>query len=97
MFLCHSWTHAIASCQFIAAAQPNITGEVKAHFLTLTSNVTGGKQILTERHSNLGPRICQMSRRIVQYELSHEIMALFVLRKLILQTRMRSHPVGLDV
>ena len=27
----------------------------------------------------------------------HEIMALFVLRKLILQTRMRSHPVGLGV
>ena len=27
----------------------------------------------------------------------HEIMALFVLRKLILQTHMRSHPVGLDV
>ena len=27
----------------------------------------------------------------------HEIMALSVLRKLILQTRMRSHPVGLDV
>ena len=30
-------------------------------------------------------------------EPAHEIMALFVLRKLILQTRMRSHPVGLDV
>ena len=31
-------------------------------------------------------------------DLSHyEIMALFVLRKLILQTCMRSHPVGLDV
>ena len=30
-------------------------------------------------------------------EPSHEIMALFVLRKLTLQTRMRSHPVGLDV
>ena len=30
-------------------------------------------------------------------EPSHEIMALFVLRKDILQTRMRSHPVGLDV
>ena len=29
--------------------------------------------------------------------LTHEIMALFVLRKLILQTCMRSHPVGLDV
>ena len=28
---------------------------------------------------------------------SHKIMALFVLCKLILQTRMRSHPVGLDV
>ena len=30
-------------------------------------------------------------------ETSHEIMVLFVLRKFILQTRMRSHPVGLDV
>ena len=30
-------------------------------------------------------------------EPSHEIMELFVLRKLIVQTRMRSHPVGLDV
>ena len=31
------------------------------------------------------------------YEPCHEIMVLFVLRKLILQTRMRSHPMGLDV
>ena len=30
-------------------------------------------------------------------EPTHEIMALFVLRKLILQTRMRCHPVWLDV
>ena len=30
-------------------------------------------------------------------ELFHEIMVLFVLRKFILQTRMRSHPMGLDV
>ena len=30
-------------------------------------------------------------------EPAHEIMALFVLHKLILQTRMRNHPVGLDV
>ena len=30
-------------------------------------------------------------------EPAHEIMILFVLRKLILQTRMLSHPVGLDV
>ena len=33
----------------------------------------------------------------IVFEPTHEIMALFVLRKLILQTRMRSHPVGLDV
>ena len=31
------------------------------------------------------------------FEPSHEIMALFILRKLILQTHMSSHPVGLDV
>ena len=31
------------------------------------------------------------------FEPAHEIMAFFVLRKLILQTRMRSRPVGLDV
>ena len=30
------------------------------------------------------------------FEPAHEIMVLFVLRKLILQTRMRSHPVGLE-
>ena len=28
---------------------------------------------------------------------AHEIMVLFILRKLILQTRTRGHPVGLDV
>ena len=33
----------------------------------------------------------------ISNEPSHEIMALFVLRKLILQVRMRSHLVGLDV
>ena len=33
----------------------------------------------------------------LKIEPSHEIMVLFVLRKLIPQTRMRSHPVGLDV
>ena len=31
------------------------------------------------------------------FEPYHEIMILFVLRKLVLQTQMRSHPVGLDV
>ena len=33
----------------------------------------------------------------IKYEPAHEIRALFVLRYLILQSRMRSHPVGLDV
>ena len=32
-----------------------------------------------------------------QNEPSQEVMVLFVLRKLILQTRMRRHPVGLGV
>ena len=31
------------------------------------------------------------------FELAHEVTLLFVLHKLILQTRMRSSPVGLDV
>ena len=35
--------------------------------------------------------------KLSSFEPSHEIMVLFVLRKLILQTRICSHPVGLDV
>ena len=38
-----------------------------------------------------------MTKVKVKNEPSHEIMVHFVLRKLILQTHMRSHPVGLDV
>ena len=34
---------------------------------------------------------------LITNEPTHEILALFVLRKFILQTHMRSHPVGLDV
>ena len=34
--------------------------------------------------------------KIWKYEPAHEIMALFILRKLILQTCTHSHPVGLD-
>ena len=33
----------------------------------------------------------------ISFEPSHEIMVLFILHELILQTLMRSHPVGLDV
>ena len=35
--------------------------------------------------------------RTFTFEPAHEIMVFFVLRELILQTRMRSHPVGLNV
>ena len=35
--------------------------------------------------------------RVQTNEPCHAIVLLFVLRKLILQTRMHSHPVGLDV
>ena len=37
-------------------------------------------------------RLCKST-----FEPAHEVMALFVLHTLILQTRMRNHPVGLDV
>ena len=40
---------------------------------------------------------CFALTAFIPYEPAHEITAHFVLRKLILQTRMRSHPVGLDV
>ena len=41
--------------------------------------------------------ITQNNMYILIFEPVHEIIVLFVLRKLILQTRMRSHPVGQDV
>ena len=44
------------------------------------------------------PSCCDVGPRYSpENEPYHENMVLFVLRKLILQTRMRSHPVGLDV
>ena len=39
---------------------------------------------------------CSRKLTIMKNEPAHEILALFDLRKLIFQTRMRSHPVGLD-
>ena len=50
---------------------------------------------------NLGYDLCPISKCYSSWHCSfepcHDIMALFILHKLILQTRMRSHPVGLDV
>ena len=40
---------------------------------------------------------CEKTNWKRRFEPSHEIMFVFILRKLILQTRMRSHPVWLDV
>ena len=41
--------------------------------------------------------LCLVDICSVQIKPCHEIMALFLLHNLIVQTRMRSHPVGLDV
>ena len=38
-----------------------------------------------------------LGTRTIWFEPSHEIMALFVLRKFILQTRISGHPLGLEV
>ena len=48
-------------------------------------------------HSLWSQRLKIQHQRINAFEPCHEIMVLFVLHKLILQTRMRSQPVGLDV
>ena len=59
-------------------------------------NRSPGNTIIKDRSPPLAPR-----GRTEKYETpnepSHEIMVLFVLRKFILQTGMRSHPAGLDV
>ena len=47
-------------------------------------------------YAHLG-RLKYKKTSLMTFEPAHEIMALFILRKLILQTRMRSHLVGLDV
>ena len=52
---------------------------------------------ITSRGASLcWPSACVSTFCGFTFEPSHEMMALFVLRKLILQTRMQSHPVGLD-
>ena len=47
----------------------------------------------TQSHEILSRQVCLYL--VGKSEPSHEIMALFILSKLILQTRMHSHPVGL--
>ena len=42
-------------------------------------------------------RVARNSSDNKNHKSSHKFKGLFVLRKLIFQTRMRSHPVGLDV
>ena len=52
-----------------------------------------GSATINDRIHHLAPKAEQKSWN----EPAHEIMPFFVLRKLILQTHMRSHAVGLDV
>ena len=64
----------------------------------LCSNFTSGKNYLHVLHQSEN-KISFISRKsdgAKPFQPAHEIMALFVLCKLILQTRMRRHPVGLD-
>ena len=49
------------------------------------------------RHKTLLYIIILMIRVVPLFEPAYEIMVRFILRKVILQTRMRSHPVGLNV
>ena len=60
-----------------------------------------GIKVLVLHGSDYAQKLCKRYRDalkiIIIIEPTHEILALFVLRKLILQTRMRSHPVELDV
>ena len=79
-------------------------GEFLVMFGGLIKLTTHSQPIWTPDNKILNPLLKQRVIHIPTsspltsiYEPSHEIMVLFVLRKLILQTRMRSHPVGLDV
>ena len=78
-------------------------------FVRVSSHVAGfntPNKILTEKLSKKAIGITKLFSTFIEgryydlvskFEPTHEIMALFVLRKLILQTRMHSHSVGLDV
>ena len=53
------------------------------------------KEFVLERTSLFSQEYSISDKR--KFQAAHEIMALFVFRNLILQSRMHSHPVGLDV
>ena len=63
----------------------------------ISSKVMIAVEPILEKNKYPDPTIIANVQISSWYEPSHGIMALFVLRKLILQTRMRSHQVGLDV
>ena len=54
------------------------------------------KYTIAHAHLQINEGLDGVYRLMALFEPCHAIMALFVLRKLILQTRMRSHPEGLD-
>ena len=63
----------------------------RLNFVFRVSNVTSVFVVHEQTNNKTETAVSRLS------EPSHEIMVLFVFRKLILQTHMRRHPVGLDV
>ena len=58
-------------------------------------SATVGAQQMFPGHMGM-PSVFSKYRKKTKHEPAHEILVLFILHKLILQTRMCSHPVGLD-
>ena len=68
-------------------AGPNTPGPIHCPLRHTETKYTQGK-----------PKVrTELAVFCLEFEPTHEILAIFVLCKLILQTRMRSHPVGLDL
>ena len=73
-----------------------IKSDFKEIFLKLVVNDRSDKRfLLTSKFCPLG--LSAPDLRPYTFEPSHEIIVGFVLHKLLLQTHMRSHPMGLDV
>ena len=85
-------TFLICSTVYVCGQGVVIKRKWYPHILTFISN-----RLLQMTMSKVKHYKWSRHSKILKNEPAHEIMALFVPSKLILQTRMRSHPVGLDV
>ena len=77
--------------------QDNVTSTVYPFNQTIDNAVWVGLEKTTHIAYYLRVRTAFLPSILPTFEPAHEIMALFVLRKLIRQTHLRSHPVGLDI